>query len=318
MWNYQLCVPGTCVRTNPLSTPSQNRPAMSSFRSVLDVIPAQPLNMGGFHVKQPLPQGSLDQVDPFLLLHHARNRLEKGSRPDVEGVAPHPHRGFEPVTFIYKGGVHHRDSRGNNSIIEEGGVQWMTAGMGIVHSERPPRTLAEQGGEQEIIQLWINLPTEHKRVQPRYQGLQADQIPVLTSDEGSVVIQVVAGSLQEIEGPIETYSPVLALNAVFQSDGAFEFPIPESFNAFVYLLDGSVQINGERHVSGEHLIHFRRDGEAILIEALETTRILIMAGEPLNEPVVSSGPFVMNTTTEILEAMRDYRMGKMGVLVEEF
>ena len=301
----------------PVSIPA-HRIAMPSYRSIHGVIPAEPLNMGGFHVKQPLPQGSLDQVDPFLLLHHARNRVEKGSRPDVEGVAPHPHRGFEPVTFIYKGGVHHRDSRGNDSIIEEGGVQWMTAGMGIVHSERPPRTLTEAGGEQEIIQLWINLPTEHKRVQPRYQGLQADQIPVLTSDESRVTVQVVAGSLQEIDGPIETYSPVLALNAVFQSDGAFELPIPESFNTFVYLLDGSVRINGERHVSGEHLVHFRPDGEAILIEALETSRILIMAGEPLNEPVVSSGPFVMNSTTEILEAMRDYRMGKMGVLVEEF
>ncbi len=269
-------------------------------------------------MKQPLPHPSLEHVDPFLLLHHASNHVDAGSQPNNEGVGPHPHRGFEPVTFIYKGGVHHRDSRGNDSVIGEGGVQWMTAGMGIIHSERPPQALTDSGGEQEIIQLWINLPIEDKGVQPRYQGLQADQIPSIASDDGLVSIQVVAGRLHEIEGPIETHSPILALNASSLAGGTIDIPIPESFSAFAYILDGAVEINGERHVAGGNLVHFARDGDSLGIDATEDSRALIMAGEPLNEPVMSSGPFVMSSTTEILEAMRDYQMGKMGFLVEEF
>ncbi len=274
--------------------------------------------MGGLHVKQALPHPSLEHVDPFLLLHHASSDIIAGSQPNDEGVGPHPHRGFEPVTFIYQGGVHHRDSRGNNNVINESGVQWMTAGMGIIHSERPPQTLTDSGGKQEIIQLWINLPAEHKGVQPRYQGLQREEIPFLTTDDGKVSIQIVAGRLEEIDGPIVTYSPILALNAVFQSGGAYAFHLPRSFNAFVYLLDGAVKINDHESVGGEHLAHFAQDGGAILVKAEEETRMLLLAGEPINEPVVSSGPFVMSSTTEILEAMRDYQMGKMGFLVEEF
>ncbi len=269
--------------------------------------------MGGFRVKQPLPSDSSEHIDPFLLLHYAQNHAAKGSQPSAEGVPPHPHRGFEPVTFIFQGGVHHRDSRGDDSVIYKGGVQWMTAGRRIIHSERPPPALTDEGGDQEIIQLWINLPIEYKDVQPRNQGFQKDEIPAVRSHDESV-----AGGLYEVAGPIRTYSPVLALNAIFQAGGTYDFPIPESYGAFVYLLDGAVKVNDDRLVLGEHLVHFDLDGESIRIEAEEPTRLLLMAGEPLNEPVVSSGPFVMSSTTEILEAMRDYQIGKMGVLIEEF
>lgn len=291
---------------------------MPSYRSIRDSIPAQPLNMGGFRVKQPLPSDSSEHIDPFLLLHYAQNHAAKGSQPSAEGVPPHPHRGFEPVTFIFQGGVHHRDSRGDDSVIYKGGVQWMTAGRGIIHSERPPQALTDEGGDQEIIQLWINFPIELKDVQPRYQGFQKDEIPAVRSHDGSVAVQVVAGALHNVNGPIKFYSPLLALNAIFQAGGTYDFPIPESDGAFVYLLDGTVRINDDQWVSGEHLAHFDFDGDAVRIEAEDPTRPLLMAGEPLNEPVVSSGPFVMSSTTEILEAMRDYQIGKMGVLIEEF
>jgi redox-sensitive bicupin YhaK (pirin superfamily) len=273
--------------------------------------------MGGFEVKQPLPQGRLQQIDPFLLLHHARTRLPAGGRPQEGGVPPHPHRGFEPVTFIYRGGVHHRDSRGNDSVIGPGGVQWMTAGLGIVHSERPPRMLAEQGGEQEIIQLWVNLPARHKRTQPRYQGFQAHALPIVGMPEGRTEVQVVAGTFEGITGPVETHTPILALNVTLREGGALTVPLPEGHNAFVYLLDGRVR-TGEVEVAGEHLVRFGPEGAAVALGALAPTRLLLMAGAPLDEPVVTSGPFVMNNTTEILEAMRDYRTGRMGVLVEAF
>lgn len=289
---------------------------MPSYRSILDVVPGEPVNMGGFRVKQPLPADSLDQIDPFLLLHHARNHVQPGSRPQAEGVPPHPHRGFEPVTFIYEGGVHHRDSRGNDSVIGPGGVQWMTAGMGIVHSERPPQALAETGGEQEIIQLWINLPAQSKKVQPRYQGYQAADLPTVERDGARV--QVVAGRFEDTEGPVETHSPILALNLTLETGARLVLPIPDGFHGFAYLLDGCVRLNDTQEVEGEHLARFGPMGEHLLIEALHSTRLLVMAGTPLNEPVVASGPFVMTSTSEILEAMRDYQTGKMGVLVEEF
>jgi redox-sensitive bicupin YhaK (pirin superfamily) len=273
--------------------------------------------MGGFQVMQALPAGGLDQIDPFLLLHHARTRLEGGRRQHDEGVPPHPHRGFAPVTFVYRGGVHHRDSRGNDSVIYEGGVQWMTAGMGIIHSERPPRALAEQGGEQEIIQLWVNLPEQHKMVQPHYQGLSAEEMPTVTSPDGQAVFTVVAGTFAGVMGPVTTYSPILALNATFRAGGYFDVPLPPGHNAFLYLLDGAMVLNEDRSVEGEHLVRLDQDGESIHLEAQADTRLLLMAGAPLDEPVVASGPFVMTNHTDILIAMRDYRMGKMGVLIED-
>ncbi len=272
--------------------------------------------MGSFHVKQPLPHQRFDNIDPFLLLHHAGpTPYPAGGKAKDLGVPPHPHRGFEPVTFVYKGGVHHRDSRGNDSVVGEGGVQWMTAGMGIVHSERPPKNVAEEGGEQEIIQLWINLPAKHKMVQPRYQGLTKEEIPVVDSGNGAVV-QVVAGSLQGVEGPIETWTSVTALNGTFDAGSSIEIDLPEGEASLIYVLSGSLSVNGSQ-VDALHMVEMGTSG-SVEVEAFEESRALILSGAPIGEPVVASGPFVMNTRTQIMEAMRDAQMGKMGVLVEEF
>ncbi|MBL7858517.1 MAG: pirin family protein [Cyclobacteriaceae bacterium] len=285
-------------------------------RTVSRLLYAQQVDMGGMPIRQPLPTQQVQQIDPFLLLHHADVKAPTHVEPDHAGIGPHPHRGFSPVTFIFKGGVHHRDSRGNNSTIYAGGAQWMNAGMGILHSERPPHDIHEVGGRQEIIQLWINTPAKHKMDQPAYFPLRSDEAPVLTSDDGNVKGKVFAGEIRGVKGPIPSQTIVNAATLEFKSGGTISIPLPSSHNAFVYLLDGKMKVEGFGLVDGLYLVHFKNDGDGISLEAVEDTRVLLMSGEPLHENVVSYGPFVMNTQTEIMEAMRDYQIGKMGALIE--
>lgn len=286
-------------------------------RTVARLLYAEMVDMGGFPVRQPLPTNQVEQIDPFLLLHHADVKAPKHVDSDHAGIGPHPHRGFSPVTFIFKGGVHHRDSRGNDSTIYAGGAQWINAGMGIIHSERPPYDIHEIGGRQEIIQLWINTPAEHKMDPPAYFPVAAGEAPIFADKDGKVIGRVFSGEVMEAKGPIPSHTNVNASTIEFRKGGKIEIPIPSSHNAIIYLLDGKLDVSGFGMVEGLHLVHFRNDGDAISLEALEDTRVLFLSGEPLNEKVVSHGPFVMNTHTEILEAMRDYQMGKMGVLIEE-
>jgi len=286
-------------------------------RTVSHLLYAHPVDMGGLPIRQPLPTQNVQQVDPFLLIHHANIKAPVHVDPDDAGVGPHPHRGFSPVTFIFQGGVHHRDSRGNDSVVYAGGAQWMNAGMGIIHSERPPHDIHEIGGRQEIIQLWINTPAEHKMDQPAYFPLQANEIPNKTSSDGSVTINVFAGTIDGVKGPIPSLSPVNAATIVARQEGKVSLLLPASHHALMYLLDGKIKLDGYGLVEGLHAVVFKQDGEGISFEATEDTRILLLSGEPLHEKVVSHGPFVMNTQTQILEAMRDYQLGKMGVLIEE-
>lgn len=274
-------------------------------------------DMGGFPVRQPLPSAGIDQLDPFLLLHHADVKVPEHTAVDHAGVGPHPHRGFSPVTFIFKGGVHHRDSRGNDSVIYEGGTQWMNAGMGIIHSERPPADIFQRGGKQEIIQLWVNSPAKNKMDQPVYFPLSKEETPVLYSADALTSIRVISGELNGVKGGIPTLSPVNTFTADMKTGGTYLISIPESHNAFIYLLQGKLNINGNNTVEGKYAVIFNNDGAGFELEALEDTRFLIGSGEPLHEPVAAHGPFVMNNETQILEAFRDYRMGKMGVLIEE-
>lgn len=286
-------------------------------RTVSRLLYAQAVDMGGMPIRQPLPTQQVQQIDPFLLLHHADIKAPKHVDPDDAGVGPHPHRGFSPVTFIFKGGVHHRDSRGNDSVIYAGGAQWMNAGMGIIHSERPPQDIQERGGRQEIIQLWINTPAKNKMDQPAYFPLSAEEAPSFASEDGRVHGRVFSGNILGVKGPIPSQAIVNAATLEVKSGGKISIPLPVLHNAFIYLLDGKLTVDGFGLVEKLHLVHFKNDGEGISFEALEDTRVLLMSGEPLNEEVVSYGPFVMNTQTEVMEAMRDYQMGKMGVLIEE-
>ncbi len=289
---------------------------MRKNRSVSEVLYGQMVDMGGLLVRQPFPTSRVDHIDPFLLLHHFNGKVPTHVEPDHAGVGPHPHRGFSPVTFIFKGGVHHRDSRGNDSTIYEG-VQWMNAGMGIIHSERPPHDIMERGGRQEIIQLWINTPARYKMDQPAYYPLPIDMITKVKMDDDKIIVNVVAGELAGVKGSIPTLSPVNAATIDAKRGGKVFIELPASHSAFIYLLDGKLSIDGYGLTDALNAVNFKTDGEGIGFEALEDTRVLLLSGEPLNEKVVSHGPFVMNDETQILEAMRDYQMGKMGMLIED-
>jgi redox-sensitive bicupin YhaK (pirin superfamily) len=257
---------------------------------------------------------NVQQIDPFLLIHHADVKVPADIEPDHSGVGPHPHRGFSPVTFIFKGGVHHRDSRGNDSVIYAGGAQWMNAGMGVIHSERPPVDIHEIGGRQEIIQLWINTPAAHKMDQPVYIPLASEDVP--QRESGGVLLKVFSGEVAGIKGPIPSHTEVNAATVELKKGSKFSVNLPPDHNLVIYLLDGKLNIDGYGLVEGLNAVVFKRDGDGIAFEALEDTRVLLLTGKPLDEEVVSHGPFVMNNQTQILEAMRDYQMGKMGVLIE--
>jgi len=288
-----------------------------SNRTIKIILYGQLFDMGGLPVRQPIPSGTIEQVDPFLLLHHADVKVPQHVPVDRAGVGPHPHRGFSPVTFIFKGGVHHRDSRGNDSVIYAGGTQWMHAGMGIIHSERPPHDIFEIGGRQEIIQLWVNSPAKNKMDQPHYYPLTKDETPTLQSEDKLTTVHVIAGELNGVKGAIPTLSPVNTFTVEMKKGGKYFFNIPTSHNAFIYLLDGKVNVNNEPAAEEKNAVVFNNDGPGFELEALEDTRLFLGSGEPLNESVASNGPFVMNNETQILQAFRDYQMGKMGVLIED-
>jgi redox-sensitive bicupin YhaK (pirin superfamily) len=289
---------------------------MKKNRSVKNLLYGEIVDMGGMPVRQPFPTRNVDQIDPFLLLHHFEGKVPQHIKAEHAGVGPHPHRGFSPVTFIFKGGVHHRDSRGNDSVIYEG-VQWMNAGKGIIHSERPPHDIHTRGGRQEIIQLWVNTPALHKMDQPAYYPLKSEDTPQFLSDDGNIVVNVVAGELFGIKGPIPTLSPVNAASVHAKQGGKIFIPLPEDHHAFIYLLDGKLSINGYGLTEKWNALEFAEDGEGIGFEAVEGTRLILLSGEPLKEKTVAHGPFVMNSETQILEAMRDFQMGRMGVLIED-
>lgn len=273
--------------------------------------------MGGMPIRQAFPTSNVEQHDPFLLLHHADVKVPRHLEPDHAGVGPHPHRGFSPVTFIFKGGVHHRDSRGNDSVVYAGGAQWMNAGMGVMHSERPPKDIHELGGRQEIIQLWINTPQKNKMDQPAYYPLQAQETKKFVSEDGKVIVNVFAGNVLGLQGPIPTPSPVNASTLEVKKGGTISIPVPSNHNTFLYLLNGKISIAGHGLVEPLNAVIFDNDGEGVTLSADENSVILFMSGLPLNEKVVAHGPFVMNSETEILEAMRDYQKGKMGILIED-
>lgn len=277
-------------------------------RTVSHLLYGEVVSMGGMPIRQPFPTSNVEQIDPFLLLHHHKTTAGE----PFEGVGAHPHRGFSPVSFIFEGSLRHQDSRGNDSIISAGGIQWMNAGMGIIHSERPADTEADL----ELIQLWINTPAAHKMDQPVYVPVTAEEAGKFTSEDGLVKMSVFSGEILGAKGKVKPLSPVIAATLTLKKGGKISIPLPADHNMFMYLLDGAIKLNGYGLVDGKNAVVFKNDGDGIIFEATEDTRVLLTTGKPLNEKVVSYGPFVMNSQTQIMEAMRDYQMGKMGVLVE--
>jgi quercetin 2,3-dioxygenase len=267
-------------------------------------------DIGDLRTQRPLPNRDMEQIDPFLFLnHHGPQVYPPGNRGLPFG--PHPHRGFETVTFILEGSLMHRDTGGHESVIEAGGVQWMTAGRGLEHAELSPREFMEKGGPLEILQLWINLPSRLKMTDPRYTGLQRDEIPCVTSGDGAVSIRLIAGEVEGQRGPVESLTDVHMMVLELRHAGTVTLPVARDRNVFLYVVRGEVTI-GDETISELHLVHLNDDGDEVTIAAVSESIVLFGHALPYGEPVVSHGPFVMNTVQEIMEAIRDYQAGRFA------
>jgi redox-sensitive bicupin YhaK (pirin superfamily) len=300
------------VQTQPTDTSPTTVPS----REVSTVLAASTEHWvgNGFRVRSVIsPDGDPRRQSPFLLLDHAARRsFEPAS--ERRGVGEHPHRGFETVTFAYRGEIEHRDSAGGGGIIGPGDVQWMTAASGIVHEEKHSQRFTEQGGELEMVQLWVNLPAKAKRVAPGYQSLLDKDFPRLTL--GAADGRLIAGTLGEQRGPAHTHSPITLFDLTFREAGAAEFTLPSGHTSMTFTLEGQVVVGSqERSVPPGSLALLERESAGtVRVLGDKGARVLVLSGEPIDEPVVSYGPFVMNTREEIAVAMRDYQSGKMGHL----
>lgn len=267
-------------------------------------------DIGELITRRPLPGPGLDQLDPFLFLnHHGPQVYGRNNRGLPFG--PHPHRGFETVTFILQGSLAHRDSGGHESVINEGGVQWMTAGSGLIHEEVSPRAFLDNGGPLEILQLWVNLPARLKMTKPRYTGLQKDAIPALPTADGRGTVNLIAGNWQGRQGPFQSLTGVFMSTVTMAAGGSVSFSDLGGRNVFLYIVHGTVRIGGES--SPQHrLLQLSDEGDTVDIVAESDAVLLFGHADPIGEPVVAHGPFVMNTREEIQQAARDYMDGKFG------
>lgn len=258
----------------------------------------------------PMPTRQLQQIDPFIFLNHHGFQTYPAPNNGLP-FGPHPHRGMETVTFILEGDIMHLDSSGHESVIGPGGVQYMTAGRGLIHSEVSSSQFKKNGGDLEILQLWLNLPAKLKMTDPLYVGLQKEDIPSFTLDEGKVTVQQLFGEWNGVKGAFKESFPLTMSTIYMKEGGAFKKQIPASDNIFFYIVRGELKVNGQS-VPFRNLVEFE-SGEVDLEVTASSDAILILGhAQPFNEPMVAQGPFVMNTEEEIHQAYEDYRIGKFG------
>ncbi|MCP9468464.1 MAG: pirin family protein [Nitrospira sp.] len=269
----------------------------------------------GFPVRNLFPSNDLDRiVDPFLMLDYAGPQyFDPTEQP--RGVGEHPHRGFETVTILYEGVVAHRDSAGHAGVIGPGDVQWMTAGSGVVHEEMHERSWAKQGGILHAIQLWVNVPRVHKMTAPNYQTILKDDIPTVELDRGSGHVRVIAGSYEGRRGPARTFTPIELYDVQLAAGSRWDLVLPDGHSAALFVLSGLVSVNGAEAAGEAELVVCGRDGARMLVESRDHSRLLVMSGKPIEEPIARYGPFVMNTKAELAQAVNDYQSGKMGHLL---
>lgn len=284
----------------------------NNTKTIKSIYSAQRGDVADLITYSPLPiNNDLKRLEPFLILSHHGLQIYP---PHNDGLpfGPHPHRGFETVTFIQKGDLKHKDSGGYQSVIKAGGVQWMTAGSGLIHAEVSSDEFKETGGEIEILQLWVNLPAKHKMTKPLYIGLQKDEIKTVSVDNGKVKVNLVSGTLGEVEGAIKPLTDVFISTIDFKKDGKFGINVDSDKTVLFYVISGNLTVNG-KSVESRQLVEFDKDGERIEIEAATDAVIIFGYAEPHNEPIAAAGPFVMNTQEELRQVMEDYRAGKFGV-----
>lgn len=252
----------------------------------------------------------IESIEPFIFLNHHGHQVYPANNRGLP-FGPHPHKGFETVTFIIEGELVHKDSTGYTSNIKTGGIQWMTAGKGIIHSETSSEEFIEKGGPLEILQLWVNLPAKFKNTPPAYIGLQQREIPILSFDEGRATASLVSGMFGPFKAPVQSPGNISLCSINFKKDGRLELSVPEEHTILFYVIKGKLAVNGQE-VEMHELVDFNKDGETIAIKASEDALILFGHAAPNNEPIAAHGPFVMNTQEEIRQAFVEYQEGRLG------
>lgn len=292
---------------------------MSTKNVEIVAAPQAPHMVGdGFRVHNFIPgnpQMSMRRMNPFIMMDY--NSKYYFSPTDFpRGVGVHPHKGFETVTIAYKGKVAHHDSAGNSGVIGEGDVQWMTAASGILHKEYHEENFAKAGGDFQMVQLWVNLPAEAKKTKPKYQAVTHANVNKYPLPENGGSVEVIAGEYKGVKGAATTFTPINLFNARLNKGAEAGFTFPANFNTALLVVEGSVRVNNKEAVMEDHVALFKNDGADFTIEALENAVVLVLSGEPINEPIASHGPFVMNTKEELREAFDEFNTGRFGVLAD--
>ncbi len=278
--------------------------------------PAPHMVGDGFRVHNFIPSFpalSMQRMDPFIMLDYGSKFVFPPS-PAPKGVGVHPHRGFETVTIAYKGQVAHHDSFGNSGIINEGDVQWMTAASGLLHKEYHAESFAKNGGEFQMVQLWVNLPAKDKMSAPKYQAIANDQMTKVVLEDGKSYVEVIAGNYKGKQGPANTFTEVHLQNAILAKGSKVDFDFPATQNTFLIVIEGSISVNGGDTIPVDHFVEMDKKGTSFTIEAIEGAKVLVASGEPIGEPIAAHGPFVMNTRDELVQAFNDFNDGKFGHL----
>ena len=289
---------------------------MSNKKSIEAIIPPPPPHMvgDGFRVHGFFPGGKIDKkrMSPFFLMDY-NSKVEFPPTDKPRGVGVHPHRGFETVTIAYHGKVAHHDSAGNSGIIGEGDVQWMTAASGLLHKEYHEKSFAKTGGMFQMVQLWVNLPAKYKMTKPKYQEITNGIMGKYAVPGDKGFVEVIAGDYKGTNGPASTFTPMQVYNARLKKGANIELNFPSTFNTGILMIEGSANINDELALP-DHFVLFKNDGETISVEVTEDSILLVLSGEPINEPIAQYGPFLMNTREELEQAIDDVNAGKFGVL----
>ncbi|RXJ46009.1 pirin family protein [Gelidibacter gilvus] len=279
--------------------------------------PREPHFVGdGFRVHNFIPSGfrlDMQRMSPFIMLdYNSTYKFPPSDKP--KGVGVHPHKGFETVTIAYKGKVAHHDSSGGGGIIGEGDVQWMTAAKGILHKEYHEAEWSKKGGDFQMVQLWVNLPAKDKKTDPKYQAIKYKDINRYELQNGAGTIEVIAGEYKGTKGSASTFTPVHMFNAKLKQGGKADFQFPAEYNTALLVIEGNIVINGKEETPNDHLALMANHGDTFEIEATDDAVVLVLSGEPINEPIAAQGPFVMNTREELIQAFNDYNIGKFGYL----
>lgn len=296
---------------------NQNCKDMSTKSIDKIIAPQAPHYVGdGFRVHNFIPGTaglSMERMSPFIMLdYNAPFYFPPTDKP--RGVDVHPHRGFETVTIAYKGKIAHNDSAGNSGVIEEGDVQWMTAASGILHKEYHEEGFSKTGGDFQMAQLWVNLPAKFKMTPPKYQAITNSQISKVSLPANAGTVEVIAGNFAGVNGAASTFTPMFVYNARVNKGAKAEFSFPANFNTAMLIIEGVVSVNESAAVSVNNFIVFANDGETFEVSAQEDSLVLLLSGEPINEPIAAHGPFVMNTRAELMTAFEDFQSGKFGSL----